>query len=46
MQVAVHRQAFVVLPAPYCADAAFQVRSDLLPGIETVVRAGWHGRSF
>jgi len=37
MEMSVYRQPFVLFPALHCADSPLEVRSDLLPGIQTIV---------
>jgi len=36
MEMPVNRQAFMLFPALDCANSPLEVRSDLLPGIQTI----------
>jgi hypothetical protein len=40
MDMPVHGQSFASFPALDCTDGSPKVRSDLLPGIQTIVRLG------
>jgi hypothetical protein len=40
MEMPVHGQSFASFPALDCADGSLKVRSDLLPGIQTIVGLG------